>query len=172
MVFADRFAGKVMVVTGAAQGIGAGVASRAAAEGASLVLVDRAEIVTETEAAIRAAGGTAISVQCDLETHAGAVQAMTAAVEAFGRIDVLVNNVGGSAAGGPVQAQVRVGLEHLDCTLGDRRRNVAPSSRFNVFLEVKPDTRNHYPRIALAFIGKRIVPFLRSGLEASGKQFF
>lgn len=96
MVFADRFAGKVMVVTGAAQGIGAGVASRAAAEGASVVLVDRAEIVTETQQAIRAAGGTAISVQCDLETHAGAAQAMAAAVEAFGRIDVLVNNVGGA----------------------------------------------------------------------------
>ena len=96
MVFADRFAGKVMVVTGAAQGIGAGVASRAAAGGASRVLVDRAGIVTETERAIRAAGGTAISVQCDLETHAGAVQAMAAAVEAFGRIDVLVNNVGGA----------------------------------------------------------------------------
>ena len=96
MVFANRFAGKVMVVTGAAQGIGAGVASRAAAEGASVVLVDRAEIVTETQQAIRAAGGTAISVQCDLETHAGAAQAMAAAVEAFGRIDVLVNNVGGA----------------------------------------------------------------------------
>lgn len=96
MVFADRFAGKVMVVTGAAQGIGAGVASRAAAEGASVVLVDRAEIVTETQQAIRAAGGTATSVQCDLETYAGAAQAMAAAVEAFGRIDVLVNNVGGA----------------------------------------------------------------------------
>ncbi len=96
MVFANRFAGKVMVVTGAAQGIGAGVASRAAAEGASVVLVDRAEIVTETQQAIRATGGTATSVQCDLETHAGAAQAMAAAVEAFGRIDVLVNNVGGA----------------------------------------------------------------------------
>ena len=45
MIFQGRFAGKVMVVTGAAQGIGAGVATRAAAEGASLVLVDRADFV-------------------------------------------------------------------------------------------------------------------------------
>lgn len=96
MIFHERFAGKVMVVTGAAQGIGAGVATRAAAEGARLVLVDRAPFVTEVEEAIIAAGGKAISVQCDLETYAGAAHAMTAAIEAFGRIDILVNNVGGA----------------------------------------------------------------------------
>lgn len=96
MIFKARFAGKVMVVTGAAQGIGAGVASRAAAEGASVVLVDRAEFVTEVEQAIVAAGGTAVSVCCDLETYEGAAMAMAKAVEAFGRIDILINNVGGA----------------------------------------------------------------------------
>jgi len=96
MIFQGRFAGKVMVVTGAAQGIGAGVATRAAAEGASLVLVDRADFVTDVEQAIVAAGGKAISVTGDLETYEGAAQAMAAAVEAFGRIDILINNVGGA----------------------------------------------------------------------------
>ena len=96
MVFPGRFAGKVMVVTGAAQGIGAGVAMRAAAEGASLVLVDRADFVSEVERAIVKAGSKAISVHCDLETYEGAARAMTAAVEAFGRIDILINNVGGA----------------------------------------------------------------------------
>lgn len=96
MIFAGRFADKVMVVTGAAQGIGAGVAARAAAEGASVVLVDRAEFVTEVEQAIVAAGGKAISVCCDLETYEGAAAAMAKAVEAFGRIDILINNVGGA----------------------------------------------------------------------------
>lgn len=96
MIFAGRFAGKVMVVTGAAQGIGAGVATRAAAEGASVVLVDRAEFVTEVEQAIVAAGGKAVSVCCDLETYEGAAAAMGKAVEAFGRIDILINNVGGA----------------------------------------------------------------------------
>lgn len=96
MIFQGRFAGKVMVVTGAAQGIGAGVATRAAAEGASVVLVDRASFVTEVEEAIIAAGGKTISVQCDLETYEGAAHAMAAAIKAFGRIDILVNNVGGA----------------------------------------------------------------------------
>jgi dihydroxycyclohexadiene carboxylate dehydrogenase len=96
MIFQGRFADKVMVVTGAAQGIGAGVAIRAAEEGASLVLVDRAEFVTEVEQEIVAAGGKAVSVTCDLETYEGAAQAMAAAVEAFGRIDILIKNVGGA----------------------------------------------------------------------------
>jgi dihydroxycyclohexadiene carboxylate dehydrogenase len=96
MIFKDRFAGKVVVVTGAAQGIGAGVATRAAAEGASVVLVDRAEFVSEVEQAIVSEGGKAISVVCDLETYEGAETTMAAAVKAFGRIDILINNVGGA----------------------------------------------------------------------------
>ena len=47
MIFADRFRGKTMVVTGAAQGIGRGVALRAAAEGAAVMLVDRADFVAD-----------------------------------------------------------------------------------------------------------------------------
>lgn len=93
MIFAHRFEGKVMVVTGAAQGIGRGVALRAAAEGATVLLVDRAEIV---EDAAIAAGKRARSFKCDLETSAGACAAMAEAVRQFGRIDILVNNVGGA----------------------------------------------------------------------------
>lgn len=96
MIFEGRFAGKVMIVTGAAQGIGEGVASRAAAEGASVVLVDRASFVTDVAAAIVEKGGKAVSVSCDLETYEGASMAARAAVEAFGRIDILINNVGGA----------------------------------------------------------------------------
>lgn len=88
-----RFAGKVVVITGAAQGIGRGVALRIAAEGGRVFLVDRAEFVSEVAAE---AGPEAGYVCCDLETYEGAASAMAAAVEAFGRIDVLINNVGGA----------------------------------------------------------------------------
>ncbi|MDY0960204.1 benzoate diol dehydrogenase BenD [Sphingomonas sp. CFBP8993] len=93
MTFAGRFRDKVMVVTGAAQGIGRGVALRAAAEGAAVLLVDRADFVSDVA---QEAGERAAFFVCDLETHDGAAAAMAAAVTAFGRVDILVNNVGGA----------------------------------------------------------------------------
>jgi dihydroxycyclohexadiene carboxylate dehydrogenase len=93
MIFAGRFSGKVLVVTGAAQGIGRAVALRAAAEGGQVLFVDRADFVAEVAAE---AGGDARSFECDLETHAGATAAMESAVSHFGRIDILINNVGGA----------------------------------------------------------------------------
>ena len=93
---AARFANKVVIVTGAAQGIGRGVALGVAAEGGSVLAVDRSDLVHEVVAEIAAAGGTAAAFQADLETFAGA-QAMAAeALAKFKRIDVLINNVGGT----------------------------------------------------------------------------
>lgn len=94
--FPDRFAGKVMVVTGAAQGIGARVAERAAAEGAEVLIVDRSPHHDEVVERIRSAGGVAEAVSVDLETWDGCHEAIAHAVRRWGRIDILVNNVGGT----------------------------------------------------------------------------
>ncbi|UYG09234.1 benzoate diol dehydrogenase BenD [Halomonas sp. M4R1S46] len=91
-----RFQDRVMVVTGAAQGIGQRVAERAAAEGARLALVDRADHVQAVAAELREQGAEAIALQADLETWEGAEDAMTRAREHFGRLDILINNVGGA----------------------------------------------------------------------------
>ncbi|MET3175498.1 UNVERIFIED_ORG: dihydroxycyclohexadiene carboxylate dehydrogenase [Arthrobacter sp. UYCu721] len=97
-----RYAGKAVLVTGAAQGIGHRVAQRIAAEGGSVVLVDRADLVHDvardiTEAVEESAsGGSATSVTADLETFTGAQQAVEKALAAHGRVDVLINNVGGT----------------------------------------------------------------------------
>ncbi|MBQ1075026.1 3-oxoacyl-ACP reductase FabG [Micromonospora sp. C31] len=90
-----RFADRVAVVTGAAQGIGAATAHRLAAEGAAVAVVDldaqRSRAVADE---IAAAGGRAVGIGCDV-TDAGAVAAMTdQVVQAYGGLHVLVNNAG------------------------------------------------------------------------------
>jgi dihydroxycyclohexadiene carboxylate dehydrogenase len=94
--FAGRFAGKVAVVTGAAQGIGQTVALRLAREGGRVALVDRSDLIEGVRQEAEAAGAEALAVTADLETFAGATTAMDRARERFGRIDILVNNVGGT----------------------------------------------------------------------------
>lgn len=92
----ERFAGKVMAVTGAAQGIGREVALRAAGEGAVVALIDRSQLVKEVAAEIIAQGGLAHPITADLESWEGAEKAIATALEHADRIDILVNNVGGA----------------------------------------------------------------------------
>mgnify|MGYP000502870917 CR=1 FL=1 len=87
---------KVVIVTGAAQGIGRGVALRVAAEGGKVLAVDRSDLVNEVVEEIKAAKGKAAAFQADLETFAGAQSVMDAALKKHKRIDVLINNVGGT----------------------------------------------------------------------------
>jgi NAD(P)-dependent dehydrogenase (short-subunit alcohol dehydrogenase family) len=94
---AKRLQGKVCVVTGAGQGIGRATAIRLGAEGGTVVVVDRVEEgAAQTTASLRAAGATATTVLVDLGSLTGAKELMGKAVAAHGRIDVLVNNVGGT----------------------------------------------------------------------------
>lgn len=101
MIHPNRFAGKVAVVTGAAQGIGREVALGIAREGGSVALVDRSDLVEEIR---NEAGAAAIAVCADLETFVGATVAIERTLSRFGRIDVLINNVGGTIWAKPYAA--------------------------------------------------------------------
>ena len=92
---ARPLSGQVAVVTGAGRGIGAAIARKLAALGASVVLCGRSLTTLQTTAAEIAAGGGQTKVmQCDV-SNLESVKALAAFVEKiFGRIDILVNNAG------------------------------------------------------------------------------
>ncbi|HEY1322419.1 MAG TPA: SDR family oxidoreductase, partial [Streptosporangiaceae bacterium] len=90
---AGAFAGQVAVVTGAARGIGRAVAAQFAADGARVALVDIDAAGGEQAAAeLAAAGGVTRFVRADLSDPAQCEGLIEAAVEPWGRVDVLVNN--------------------------------------------------------------------------------
>ena len=94
---ARRLKDKVCIVTGAGQGIGRATARRLGQEGGKVVVADRVDAsATQTVNELRGHGVEATKVLVDLATFAGAQALMSQAVEAYGRIDVLVNNVGGT----------------------------------------------------------------------------
>lgn len=93
----QRFKDQVVIVTGAAQGIGFAVAQRIAREDGTVVMVDRAELVHEKAQELVDTGvGEVYSTTADLETFVGAQSAVDFALEKAGRVDVLINNVGGT----------------------------------------------------------------------------
>jgi dihydroxycyclohexadiene carboxylate dehydrogenase len=97
MLHPNRFLGKVVLVTGAAQGIGKTVALQLLAEGGSVVLIDRSPIVNEIVSQLSEdQKNKALPVIADLEQFSGFQSVVEQAVAKFGRIDILINNVGGT----------------------------------------------------------------------------
>ncbi|OQW43885.1 MAG: oxidoreductase [Proteobacteria bacterium SG_bin6] len=89
-----RFQGKSIIVTGAASGIGAAAARLFAAEGGAVLCADWAESVTETAAAIAAAGGRAEALRIDAGKEEDVAAAVAKACEGFGGLDVMFANAG------------------------------------------------------------------------------
>jgi 3-oxoacyl-[acyl-carrier protein] reductase len=93
--------GKIALVAAASKGLGRAVAEELAAEGATLVLCARGEAeLQKTCAAIEAAHGKPVlGIAADLSTPAGVARVTSAALDRFGRVDILVTNTGGPPAG-------------------------------------------------------------------------
>ena len=90
-----KLAGKTALITGASAGIGWASAMALAGEGANLVVTARRqERLTELEAAVQAAGGKAVSLLGDATEEDNARRAVDLAVQTFGSLDILINNVG------------------------------------------------------------------------------
>lgn len=107
-------AGKVAFITGAGRGIGAAAARLFAREGARVLLAARTEAqlkaVTEE---VRAAGGTADYVRCDLADAAGVRAAVNRTVDLYGRLDIAFNNGATIVPPGPMDQAREADLDHV-----------------------------------------------------------
>ena len=101
-----KLAGKTAIITGGAMGIGRVLAEGLAAEGAHIVIADRAD-AESAAAEMTAAGYTALGIACDVSSEEETMNMAARTIEVFGSIDVLVNNAGiySSLTPGPFEAQ-------------------------------------------------------------------
>lgn len=91
-----RFQHQVVTITGAAQGIGRQTAEQAAREGARLLLIDRSRYVHELAATLTEGGSEVLALEADLEQWESTEQAFAVGAAHFGRLDVVINNIGGT----------------------------------------------------------------------------
>ncbi|MDR3706975.1 MAG: SDR family oxidoreductase [Capsulimonadaceae bacterium] len=128
----QQLSGKIAIVTGAASGVGAGIARRFAAEGARVMLHDVDAAVRETAAAIRDAGGDADAVVSDLADPRVPAELIDAVAKRYGAIHILVNNAA---------LIVRADAETTDVATWDRVMAVNVRAPFLLFKAALPYLR-------------------------------
>jgi NAD(P)-dependent dehydrogenase (short-subunit alcohol dehydrogenase family) len=100
-----EFKGKVALITGAASGIGRGIAERCVSEGMKVVLADIDEAsLSKAETELKAAGGTVLGVRTDVSKRSDVELLARRAFDAFGAVNLLFNNAGVAAGGAPWEA--------------------------------------------------------------------
>lgn len=130
---AGRLAGKVIIVTGAAQGIGFGCARMAAAEGAAVVLADiQKQRGEESASKIRNEGGSAIFQHTDVTDESHCAALVSAAAKKFGKLTGLINNAGWFPRGT---------LEETTSDLWDKILNINLRGAFYVTKHAAPHMR-------------------------------
>jgi len=112
--------GKVALVTGSSRGIGRGIATRLLEEGVDVVFCARGEEALDEAVTAVSGPGRAYGIVADVTTPEGAVAVVDGAVQAFGGLDIVVNNVGGSGA----RTVDDLDVADLDDVLG---RNLVPA---------------------------------------------
>ena len=127
----DLLKDKVAVITGAGSGMGRATCLRFAAEGATLVAVDREpRSVQETAQLVRAQGGAIIAVESDVSEPEDVQGMVRAAVDTYGRIDILYNNAG--IEGEPGKRTADTSLENWDRIININLKGVFLGMKYTI----------------------------------------
>ena len=121
-----RLEGRTAIITGAAQGLGRSIALEFADQGAEMLLADiRSEKVAAVASEVGERGGNAVSISVDVTSAEDVESMVRKALDTFGRIDVLVNDAGGSGT---------VGIQHIEDVTEDMWDSIVDLNLKSAFL--------------------------------------